>query len=114
MKRLEIAARHRGHVVVLAIAGHLDGSTAPELTREIQNLLAEGLFNIVVDFKDLEFMSSAGLGVFMDAIQKVREKRGDIKLLRPNAGIRRLIDILGFTHIYQIFSDEDEALRAFR
>lgn len=113
MKRITITATNHGHVVSLSVGGHLDGSTAPELTREIQSLIANGMYNIVADFKELDFMSSAGLGVFMGAIQKVREKRGDIKLSRPNASIRRLIELLGFDHLYQIYDTEESAIAAF-
>ncbi|MCR9141995.1 MAG: STAS domain-containing protein [bacterium] len=113
MKRIAITATGHGAIVVLKVTGHLDGATAPELEREIHACIADGMFKIVTDFKELDFMSSAGLGVLMGAIQKVRENHGDIKLARPNASIRRLIEVMGFNHLYQMYETEADAIAAF-
>ena len=107
-------ARKSGSVVVPVGMGFSRRVIGPNWADfAIHNLIADGIYRIDVDFKELDFMSSAGLGVFMGAIQKVREKRGDIKLARPNPGIRRLIDVLGFTHLYQIFDSVEAAIGAF-
>ncbi|MEQ9363358.1 MAG: STAS domain-containing protein [Leptospirales bacterium] len=114
MKRITITATRHESVVVLAVSGHLDGTTAPELERAIHTWIDDGVYQIVADFKELDFMSSAGLGVLMGAIHKVREKHGDIRLARPNAGIRRLIELMGFNHLYQIFDTEENAIASFQ
>ena len=57
MKRITITATTHGQVVSLAVSGHLDGSTAPELSRDIHNLIADGIYRIVVDFKDCHLFS---------------------------------------------------------
>ena len=114
MKRLSITTTSHGSCVILALAGHLDGNTAPELARQVQQLVAEGMYNLIVDLKEVDFMSSAGLGVFMGEINRVREKQGDIRLLHPNATVRRLIEVMGFTHLFQIFDSEAKVLESFQ
>lgn len=94
---------------VLKIGGFLDAHTAPVLEEAIQKLIDEGRVNILVDFKDLNYISSAGLGVFMGFIEEIRNRKGDIKMCSMSPKIYRVFDLLGFPTIYQIFENPDEA-----
>ena len=98
----------------LRIAGFLDAHTAPVLEKEIQNLIDEGRVNILVDFQDLGYISSAGLGVFMGFIEQVRQMGGDIKMCQMNAKIYRVFDLLGFPTLYDIVDDEKTAKEKFQ
>lgn len=113
MRRIFITTVDHGSAITLSIGGHIDGSTAPELDQAIRALIAEGRYRIVADLKELDFMSSAGLGILMSAIQQARENRGDVKLARANQSIRRLISVMGFDSIYQIHDTEESALADF-
>ena len=113
MESFEVTKRHDGDVVVLNIKGYLDAHTAPRLENEIQSLVDESRYNIVVNFKDLLYISSAGLGVFMGFIENIRENSGDIKLTNMNPKIYRVFDLLGFPTLYDILEDEGEAIKKF-
>ena len=80
MSDFKIAQREQDAVHVLELKGYLDAHTAPELEEAFQSLLKNQRFNIVVNCKDLSYISSAGLGVFMAYIEDVRKNKGDIKL----------------------------------
>jgi len=58
---------------------------------------------------DLNYISSAGLGVFMGFIEEIREKKGDIKLSNMSDKVFKVFDLLGFPALYQIFKDESDA-----
>ena len=77
------------------------------------DLIDKNRFNIVVDFKDLAYISSAGLGVFMAYIEKIRESNGDIKLSSMNEKVFNIFDLLGFPLLYEIFKSETEAVQKF-
>jgi anti-sigma B factor antagonist len=83
---------------------------------EVQRKDAEEVstFKIIVNFTDLAYISSAGLGVFMGFIENIRENKGDIKLTNMSEKIFRVFDLLGFPTLYQIFSDETEAHDKFK
>jgi anti-sigma B factor antagonist len=66
-----------------------------------------------VNFKDLVYISSAGLGVFMAFIEKIRENNGDIKLTTMNDKVYNIFDLLGFPLLYEIYKSEDEAVKKF-
>ena len=68
------------NVQLLHLHGYLDAHTAPDLENAISRIINKGHSNILVSFKELDYISSAGLGVFMAFIEDVRDKGGDIKL----------------------------------
>lgn len=98
---------------VLCLNGFLDAHTAPELENELEKLIAEERFRIVVNFKNLTYISSAGLGVFMGYIENIREHDGDIKMCSMSPKIFRVFDLLGFPTLYDIVQEEDRAIELF-
>ncbi|MBI4419041.1 MAG: STAS domain-containing protein [Ignavibacteriales bacterium] len=99
---------------VLELKGYLDAHTAPDLETTFQKLLTDKKYNIIVNCKDLTYISSAGLGVFMAYIEDVRKNRGDIKLTNMSPKVYNVFDLLGFPVLYEIYRDEHEAANKFR
>lgn len=113
MESFEVLKQEKGKIDVLYIKGYLDAHTAPVLEKEIQTLVDKGKYKILVNFKDLVYISSAGLGVFMGFIENIREHGGDIKLSNMNSKIFRVFDLLGFPTLYDILDNEQDALNRF-
>ncbi|MDZ7342744.1 MAG: STAS domain-containing protein [candidate division KSB1 bacterium] len=113
MESFEVTKKDHDDIVVLYIKGYLDAHTAPVLENQLQSLTEEQRYKIVVNFKDLAYISSAGLGVFMGFIENIREHQGDIKLTNMNPKIYRVFDLLGFPTIYDILEDEQQAIVKF-
>ncbi len=101
-------------VSVIDLKGYLDAHTATQLEHTFQSLLNDKRYKIVVNCKDLTYISSAGLGVFMAYIEDVRKNNGDIKLTNMTPKVYNVFDMLGFPVLYEIYKDEAEALATFR
>ena len=114
MSNFKIDGRESSDVHVLDLTGYLDAHTAPELEKAFQRLLENKRYNIVVNCKDLTYISSAGLGVFMAYIEDVRKHDGDIKLSNMSSKVFNIFDLLGFPLLYDITKDEGEAINKFR
>jgi anti-sigma B factor antagonist len=114
MSDFKIAQRERDSVQVLELKGYLDAHTAPTLEEALQSLLKNKRYDIVVNCKDLSYISSAGLGVFMAFIEDVRKHKGDIKLTNMTAKVFNVFDLLGFPLLYDILKDEQEAVTRFK
>ena len=84
----------------LIVSGRLDTQTAPELENELDSVLS-GLKELTFDFKDLEYVSSAGLRVILKA-QKAMNTQGSMKLTGVNDSIMEVFDITGFLDILTI------------
>jgi len=113
MENFNLARKDNGELSTLHIKGYLDAHTAPELENALQSLVDEGRYKIIVSFTELSYISSAGLGVFMGFIEDVRENNGDIKLTNMSPKIYRVFDLLGFPTLYEIFDDEQEAVKKY-
>ena len=97
----------------ITVKGFLDAHTASQFEELLKSLIDEGHVRLIVDMKELSYISSTGLGVFMGYIEDIREKGGDIKFVRVPDKIYKIFAILGFTAIYEIFNEEGEAIAKF-
>lgn len=113
MNSFTIKNRTVDNIAILDLSGELDAHTAPELEKSLQDLIAAKKHNIIVNFSDLLYISSAGLGVFMAYIEDVRELGGDIKLTNMSPKVYNVFDLLGFPTLYDILEKEDQAVSKF-
>lgn len=95
------------------IDGYLDSSTFPRLQDYLQKEIEKGQYNYLLDLKELDYISSAGLGVLMSILRQVRENRGDLKIVNMSEKIQRVFNLLGFSRLMQIYHSEQEAMEAF-
>ncbi|NQW29516.1 MAG: STAS domain-containing protein [Ignavibacteria bacterium] len=100
-------------VCVISIGGYLDAHTASDLERNMQQAIDENCTKIVVDFATLEYISSAGLGVFMVFIEPVRLAGGDIKLAAMTEKVFSVFDLLGFPALFTIYKSVPQAIESF-
>jgi len=114
MAEFSTTIKNKGSVSVIYLNGYLDAHTAPQLENNLSELIDNSKYNIVVNFEDLNYISSAGLGVFMAYIEKIRENEGDIKLSSMSDKVYNIFDLLGFPLLYEIFKSEDEAVNKFK
>jgi len=113
MENFTVNRTDKDTISVLYIGGFLDAHTAPDLEDAIQNLIDGDRYKIIVNFKDLNYISSAGLGVFMGFIEHIRDNNGDIKMSNMSPKIFRVFDLLGFPTLYDIVDDEINAVEKF-
>lgn len=113
MKNLNINHRQAGNYDVLELIGELDAHTASQLEKALKRLINQEKHNIIVNCEELEYIASAGLGVFMAYIEDVRSLGGDIKLSNMNPKVYNVFDLLGFPTLYDIVREEEEAIQKF-
>jgi anti-sigma B factor antagonist len=113
MSNFSVGFRAAGEVQVLELNGELDAHTASELDAAIKRCIDSNQVQIVVNGKNLQYISSAGLGVFMAYIEEVREPGGDIKIAELQPRVFNVFDLLGFPMLFDIVDDEQDALARF-
>jgi anti-anti-sigma factor len=101
-------------VVLLAVRGFLDAHTFEELEKTINDIFDAGLYKLVVDISGLDYISSAGAGVFIGAIGTAQENDGNIILMNPGPNVKEVFDLLGLSQIFTFKATRDEALKALR
>lgn len=114
MAEFSTSIKEKGDVSVINLKGYLDAHTASTLENNFTQLMESSKYKIVVNFEDLAYISSAGLGVFMAYVEGIRENKGDIKLTNMSDKVFNIFDLLGFPLLYEIYKNEDEAINKFR
>lgn len=101
----------RNDVYILSIDGTLDTRTVPEFSESLTNYINEGKTKLILDCKDLKFISSAGLGTLVGAIEDIEEKdeKGFIKICNLSEEIFDVFEMMGFSELFEIYNSLEEA-----
>ncbi len=97
---MDIQVRREDTELTVALAGRLDTTTAPDLEAVLKQEL-EGITRLVLELKDLDYMSSAGLRVLL-AAQKVMNRQGEMIVRDVNETIMEIFDVTGFSDFLSI------------
>ena len=116
---MELTHRRLNRVDVIGVKGRLTAAEAPQLQQQLNQLFDEGRFRILLDFAELEYISSPGLRVLIEARKRAREwklsqfDQGDIRVVNLPPRIKEVFDLTGFTSLFQIYDDLVEAVGSF-
>jgi len=89
-----------GDELTLAVSGRLDTETAPQLD-EIVTSSIDGITSLILDIKNLEYISSAGLRVLLKS-HKAMTSQGSMKIVNVSDIVRSIFEVTGFTDILTI------------
>lgn len=113
MAEFNVTKKEVGSVSILYANGYLDAHTAPELEKAFEDLIEENKYKIIVNLQGLNYISSAGLGVFMAYVENLRNNDGDIKFSNLKPEVFNIFDLLGFPMLYEFYDDESQAIEKF-
>lgn len=107
---IEIAeACHEG-VKILKLRGKLDASTAAAFEGKLNEVLIAEDPNLLLDFKNLDTISSAGLNVLLSSNKQIRKKRGIIALSAVKNEVKNIFKLSGMFPLFPFYQDSEEAL----
>ena len=107
---LEITEVRAGHTCVLALAGRIDSTNAEQLTERVNKLLAAGEKNLVVDFKEVRYLTSAAFRVLLIATDEAERNAARFALCSVLGQVRELFEMGGLIDAFTIHNSRDEAL----
>jgi len=102
-----------GGVNIIRVNGFLDAHTFEEMENSILNLFNESHFKIIVDLSGVDYISSAGAGVFIGAIGTAQENQGNIVLMKPTENVMEVFDLLGLSQLFSFADDVQAAVGLF-
>jgi len=83
-------------VVLLEVEGAVDAHTASGLGKTLTDFLAQGHSRLVLDASHMEYLSSTGLRLLIEARRRARQLGGEVRVFGPHAQVRRVIELAGF------------------
>ncbi|MGN0807835.1 MAG: STAS domain-containing protein [Candidatus Coproplasma sp.] len=96
---MTITKNYEGGKLTIELSGRLDTNTSPALEGELSSL--SEVNELTLDFKGIDYISSAGLRVLLQA-QKIMNKSGSMRLINVNSGVMEIFEITGFADILTV------------
>ena len=96
----------------MPLVGRLDAAQAPEIRKQIDEHLKEGRTRIIFDMREVSFVDSSGLAVFVNALKSARQAGGDIAILGPTTPVRSILELTRLHRILSIVDTQEEAVSA--
>ena len=106
-------ADKNGEIMIVELGGHVDQSNSFQLEKMFDDIIDSKVFKVVVDFSALNYMSSAGWGIFVGEVKRFRDNGGDIRLAAMNPEINDVYQMLEFYHILDDYTTVEEATVSF-
>ena len=96
------------------LSGRIDGATAPAFELAMRRALDLGHYKIVLNLKDVTYMSSVGLRILISTSKTCRKHRnGDLRLAEVSPRVREVMELAGLIDLFQVFDSESEAIASF-
>jgi len=102
-------AGSKGEITVIRVDGVIDTMTSSELEKVMNSLLEQERFKIIIDLAGVEYISSAGWGIFISNIRDIKGNRGDIKLARMIPSVYEIYELLEFDSILKAYDNIEKA-----
>ena len=112
---MEITTEAMKRCELVTVSGRIDSATAPDLEKMLLGLIEAGQRNIVVNLRDTDFISSAGLKALLTALMKVRKMvpAGEVVIAEIRPQLKESFDLVGFDRLFSFFDDTLHAVGSF-
>lgn len=110
---MEITINETGGVSVLNFQGKLDTTTTPDAESQVNAIIDGGATKLLVNFSELDYISSTGLRLLLASAKKLKASGGSIRVCGCNPTVKEVFEISGFVTILGVFDSEKEALEGF-
>ena len=98
-----------GNALVIAAKGRIDNTTANLFEAHCSKALADGAKNVILDFEDLQFLSSAGLRGILLLAKRLKANGGKLVFCGIGDAIREIFEIAGFDEMFPIYANLEAA-----
>jgi len=98
-------------ITLISVKGFIDTTTAPEFEKVFQTALGEKKFNLIIDLKEVNYVSSAGWGIFVGEIKRIRSQKGNLFLVGMNPEVAEVFELLEFDSILKAFPTVEQAVQ---
>jgi anti-sigma B factor antagonist len=116
MQGIEVALSKigaRGDIALVKIRGYIDTTTSSEVSNRLNKLINEENYLLIVDMGGVNYVSSAGWGVFVGEIRRIRENGGDLKIVQMTPDVYEVFEMLEFNRILEYYDNIEEAVNDF-
>lgn len=112
---MEIKTETIQNCELVTVSGELDSDSASALEQRLLSLIKSGRKNLVINLRDVSFMSSVALRALMAAQMQVRKKvpRGKVVISEIPSQLRRTFELVGMQVMFELYDSDREAIESF-
>lgn len=112
MENFSMRNERQGKATVLTITGRVDSATAPAFDAELTKLIASDKY-VVINFKEVTFLSSAGVRAIIQSLKTAKKARGEVKLAEVPDHTEEILNTVGILEIVKAYPTVDGAVASF-
>jgi len=110
---MEIIEEKQEAISIFKLNGRLDSNTSQGFEKKIFDAISDGSRHMIIDFRDLDYISSAGLRVILKATKALNREEGKIMLCAMQDYVKEVFEIAGFDSFLPIVPTMNDALKSF-
>ena len=110
---MELIEKNTEKCLIIGINGRLDTINYSILEKRLMELLDQNTNRILINCSQMDYVSSSGLRILLMALKRITMVKGKFVLCSLQENIREIFEISGFTSIFEIYPNEEDALNAF-
>jgi anti-sigma B factor antagonist len=113
MADIQVDVEYKGkddEIAIISARGFIDTTTAPDLEKKLEEQLALNKYKIIVNLESIDYVSSAGWGVFVSEIREIRENNGDLVLVNMSSDVFDVYELMEFSSILKSFESIEDAI----
>lgn len=108
---MELSLQKQEKILAVLVTGKLDSITCFEFEDRLQKSISDGERLILLDFSQLDYISSAGLRVLLLLAKRLKSLPGTLVLCEPNKNVQEIFNISGFSQLLKIFPTRNDAIQ---
>lgn len=107
--------KKQGDVIVVYLRGRLDVHLSADVENELNSLMVrENDSHILLNLREVEYMSSSGLRIFVSTMRILKDKDRHLKLCSMNNAVKKIFEVVELMDMFEIYDDEGAALESFK
>lgn len=111
---MDILQRRQGNIVILDVHGAISmGESKEKFAHVMEELFTQTDVNVLLNFEQINYVDSTGIGELVGYLNRFAENNRHLKILKPHERIKKLLQITKLDTIFEIYEDEQAALKSF-
>ena len=109
---MKVKISYRGTTLIVSLAGELDHHSAEYVRQKIDNeLMKSSNRDVILDFSDVSFMDSSGIGVVIGRYKNIQKLNGKLAIINLNSQVRRIFEMSGLLKIIPTYDNVEHAIK---
>jgi anti-sigma B factor antagonist len=108
---MEIIEAKQNDITIIALTGRLDTLSSSSLEDKLLDTINKNQSKIIIDFSQLDFISSSGLRVLLTAGKQMKSAQGRLVLCSLKDHVKEVFDVAGFSMLFKMFSSQEDSIK---